>query len=194
MQALALCLPCISGIWIEHCIAQGKILDWVPYMLAAGESSFLGGAVRSRNLAPYSATTARFEETFASRELMLRGKTVLMVMGQSRKDEERKKAYLFLTQVLGAQRIRRVINNQEARKVLLESEDGREVWDVVYVDNKEEEAEKAIFGAAGGSTGRKRKRASSSDEIDGDPPKRVKMITDEFVVQSLILGKLIEDD
>lgn len=191
MQALALGLPCIAGKWIEHCVTQNKVLDWSPYMLAAGESSFLGGAIRSRSLASYPAATASFENSFCSRLLLLDGKSILLVMGKKKQEEERKRAYLFLTHVLGAKKVKRVISNQEARKVLLEAESKGETWDWVYVDSKEEDAEKAIF-AAGPS--RKRKRFSIANNIEDQPPKRVRLISDEFVVQSLILGKLLEEE
>jgi hypothetical protein len=84
-----------------------------------------------------------------------------------------------------------VHNNQEARKVLLASETRGELWGLVYVDEKEEVAEEAIFGAG---PPRKRKR-SSLDVNDSDfpVPKKVRIISDEFVIQSLILGKLLEE-
>ena len=43
MQALALGLPCLSGYWVEHCVRAGELLDWRPYLLAAGDCSMLGG-------------------------------------------------------------------------------------------------------------------------------------------------------
>lgn len=190
MQALALDLPCISGKWIEHCVTKGQILDWDSYLLAAGESSFLGGAVHNRNLKPYSALTSKFARHFEERKKLLEKKSVLLIMGKGRA-EERKRAYLFLTRALGADRVERVHNNQEARKVLLASETRGELWGLVYVDEKEEVAEEAIFGAG---PPRKRKR-SSLDVNDSDfpVPKKVRIISDEFVIQSLILGKLLEE-
>jgi BRCT domain, a BRCA1 C-terminus domain len=191
MQALALGLPCISGRWIGHCVAKGQILDWGPYLLAAGESSFLGGAVHNRNLQPYCATTAKFARHFEERKKLLEKKSVLLIMGKGRA-EERKKAYLFLTQALGAHRVKRVHSNQEAKRVLLESESKGELWNLLYVDEKEEAAEKAIFGAG---SSRKRKRGFvSTDESDYSIPKKVRIISDEFVIQSLILGKLLDED
>jgi hypothetical protein len=194
MQALALGLPCISGRWIEHCVARKEILDWDQYHLAAGESSFLGGAIRSRNLQSYPAITANFANRFESRPKLLTGKSILLIRGKGRV-EERRKPYFFLTQALGASRVKHVPNNQEARKFLLEAETNGEEWDWVYVDENEDEAEKAIFGAAMAPP-RKRKRGSEVSD-DGEntvpAPKKVRIVSDEYVIQSLILGKFLEE-
>lgn len=196
MQALALSLPCISGKWIETCVEENKIVDWEPYLLAAGESDFLGGAVRSRNLQPYSPISTTFAQRYEVRKKMLKGKSILLVMAKG-KVEERKKAYVFLTRVLGAARVNRVQNNEAAKKLL--SEQGKDrTYDFIYVDGKEETAEEAIFGAttvpAPNKGQRKRKRASGAEEyFEEAPNKRAKIIGDKFVVQSLILGRLIYD-
>jgi BRCT domain, a BRCA1 C-terminus domain len=194
MQALALGLPCISGRWIEHCVARKEILDWDQYHLAAGESSFLGGAIRSRNLQSYPASTANFANRFELRPKLLTGKSILLITGKG-KAEERRKPYFFLTQALGARRVKHVQNNQEARKFLLEAEANGEEWNWVYVDENEDEAEKAIFGAAMAPP-KKRKRCSEmSDDSENTapPPKRVRIVSDEYVIQSLILGKFLEE-
>lgn len=194
MQALALGLPCISGRWIEHCVARKEILDWDQYHLAAGESSFLGGAIRSRNLQSYPANTANFANRFESRPKLLTGKSILLITGKGRV-EERRKPYFFLTQALGARRVKHVPNNQEARKFLLDAESNGEEWNWVYVDENEDEAEKAIFGTAMAPP-RKRKRGSEVSD-DGEntvpPPKKVRIVSDEYVIQSLILGKFLEE-
>jgi hypothetical protein len=203
MQALALGLPCISGRWIEHCIQKSTLLDWEHYLLPAGESSFLGGAVRNRNLQPYPAATARLEDDVARRKKLLEGKSILIVTGKG-KAGELKKAYLFLTHALGVRCVTRVQSNQEARKVLHEAERKGDEFDLVYVDDDERDAEKVIFGAtsaAAPTSTRKRKRGAAvpaEENVDEGrnqpPPKKVKVINNEFVVQSLILGKLLEDD
>ncbi len=194
MQALALGLPCISGRWIEHCVARKEILDWEQYHLAAGESSFLGGAVRSRNLPSYPASTANFAIRFASRPKLLSGKSILLITGKGRV-EERRKPYFFLTQALGARRVKHVPNTQEARKFLLEAESNGEEWNWVFVGENEDEAEKTIFGA-GMAPPKKRKRgseASDNCENSAPPPKKVRIVSDEYVIQSLILGKFWEE-
>ncbi|OBT59900.1 hypothetical protein VE03_10790, partial [Pseudogymnoascus sp. 23342-1-I1] len=96
VEALALGLPCLSSRWVMDCVARERILPFSPFLLAAGESTYLRGAVRSRILRAYDPITARFEETFARREKLLSGKRVVFLMGKG-KAEQRKKAYLFLT-------------------------------------------------------------------------------------------------
>ncbi|KFY94145.1 hypothetical protein V500_03398 [Pseudogymnoascus sp. VKM F-4518 (FW-2643)] len=206
VQALALGLPCLSGRWVTTCVARGRIVPFLPFLLAAGESSYLGGAVRSRLLAPYDPSTARFEETFARREKLLGGKRVVFLMGRG-KAEERKRAYLFLTRALGAGEVRRVASVREAREVVEEGGG----WDLVYVDDdrKVAGAEAEILGGVEGGAktakgkakgkGGKRKRADEAeDEKTGleqaGERKRVRVVGDEFVVQSLILGCLMDEE
>jgi hypothetical protein len=194
MQALALGLPCISGKWIENCVEDNKILDWEPYLLAAGESDFLGGAVRSRNLNPYPALTDTFSERYMARKKMLKDKSILLVMAKG-KVEERKKAYVFLTRVLGAARVNRVQSNEAARKLFSENLN-EPAYDFIYVDGSEDVAEESIFGEGTTSNpgSKKRKRTWAwEDEVENASKRRTKVIGDKFVVQSLILGKLISD-
>ncbi|KAJ9629833.1 radiation sensitive protein rad9 [Taxawa tesnikishii (nom. ined.)] len=71
MQALALGLPCLSGRWVLDSADKGKPLAWPKYLLAAGESVYLGGATKSRMLAPYDIEGARLEEVVRRRERLL---------------------------------------------------------------------------------------------------------------------------
>ncbi|KAI9802333.1 MAG: hypothetical protein M1833_001839 [Piccolia ochrophora] len=187
MQALALGLPCLAGRWIEDCVLSNTLLSWEPYLLPSGESTFLGGAIRSRVLNPYPADTARFEDIIATRPKLLEHVSVLLVVGKG-KEEERRRAYDFLTCAMGAKRVERVVSLELARQAVETGlrEGGEKAWDWVYVGGKVEEAEKVIFGAAG--AGKKRKRGAG-----GAAKGRVRVVDDEFVVQSLILGKVLGD-
>lgn len=191
MQALALSLPCISGRWISTCVAKGEVVDWTPYLLCAGQSLFLGNAIRSRTLTPYSATDATFSETFASREKLLDGKSVLLVTGKGQAEDKRK-AYVFLTRVLGPARLCQVVDIESARKKLSEDDS----WDLLYVDKNETAAEAAVFRSTAQTSGgsKKRKRGpTAADESTEPVPKRVRVISDEAVIQSLILGQFLDD-
>jgi len=199
VQALALGLPCLSGRWISTCVARNRIVPFPPYLLAAGESAYLGGAVRSRSLVPYDAATAKLRDTFEMRERLLGGKRVVFCMGRG-KAEERKRAYLFLTRALGAGEVRRVINVKEAKEVV---EGNGKRWDLVYVDDdkKIKAAEAEILGTGEGVMGAKkgkRKRTGGGlvEDANGEVQarKKVKVVSDEFVVQSLILGCLMDED
>ncbi|OAA64436.1 brct domain containing protein [Niveomyces insectorum RCEF 264] len=62
IQALALGLPCVAVRWAVTCLDRHALVDWAPYLLCAGPSSYLGDAIRSRSLAPYDARTARLAD------------------------------------------------------------------------------------------------------------------------------------
>ncbi|KAK0128781.1 hypothetical protein ONS95_000731 [Cadophora gregata] len=189
MQALALGLPCISGHWITACVAKSTIVDWSPYLLCAGQSSILGNAHKSRVLAPYSAREAKLEDTFANRGKLLEGKSVLLVTGKG-KGSEKRKAYTFLAHALGPARISQVADYQDARKKL--NLDGE--WDLLYVDAHEKAAEEAVFGTPTVSSSASRKRKRGPTAVDDSPaPKKIRIISDETMIQSLILGQLLED-
>ncbi|KAL1970907.1 hypothetical protein VTN77DRAFT_2741 [Rasamsonia byssochlamydoides] len=209
MQALALNIPCLSGRWVEDCVRQNRILDWETYLLPAGESMYLHGAVKSRILTASPAHSARLAETIAGRPKLLEGQSVLLVMGRG-KAEEKRKAYIFLTYALGASRVERVLDLKAAKAALQEhrQEGGQGPgWDWIYVDDHEEAAAKAmILGKSTGSAagklisrvGRKRKRSSTLVECIGGNDvdrleKKVRIVGNEFVCQSLILGRLCEE-
>lgn len=205
MQALALGLPCLSGRWIEDSVKQNRILDWDMYLLPAGESMYLHGATKSRILTPTPAAAARFTDTIAARPKLLEGQSVLLVMGRG-KAEEKKKAYIFLTYALGAARVERVLDLKAAKEILMEQgKESSPVWNWVYVDDHEEAAAKAmILGNSEGAPvkphsgrGRKRKRPapvqSVSDSSTGVNVNNIRIVGNEFVCQSLILGKLFDE-
>ncbi|PQE28502.1 family decarboxylase protein [Rutstroemia sp. NJR-2017a WRK4] len=191
MQALALGLPCISGRWIHDCISKSSIIDWMPYLLSSGQSSFLGGAIKSRYLHPYSAADATLSDTFADRPKLLEGKSVLIITGRGQVEEKRK-PYTFLTRALGADRVGQAHDVAGAKKMLLEAEKKGEEFDWLYVDGKKD-VEGAIFDSTSVPlAGKKRKRASGAN-ADAPVPKRVRVVNDEIIIQSLILGQLIEE-
>lgn len=193
MQALALGLPCVSGRWIMSCVAKDIIIDWAPYLLCAGRSSFLGNAYLSRTLKSYSATTAELQTTFASRDKMLEGKSILLVMG---KGNFKRKTFMFLTRALGPSRLGQVSDYTEARQRLLDAESCGIDWDLLYVDNAKT-AESTIFSSVQPSKGRASKRKTGPTGAKGSAqptPKRVRVLTDEDMIQSLILGQLVEED
>ncbi|CAD0112097.1 unnamed protein product [Aureobasidium uvarum] len=195
VQALALSLPCLSGRWILDSIASAKPLPWAKYLLPAGESAFLSGAVRSRTLTPYLPTTTKLAQTIQDRERLLQGGRVLLVSGAGGRKWEAKRAYAFLTVALGASVVRRVSGLDSAKRIL----DAEEGWGWVYVEGTIEEAESVLFrngsfGDAGtAKKGRKRKREDDGSEkmVAVGRDGKVRIVGDEFVVQSLILGDLM---
>ncbi|OJD19202.1 hypothetical protein AJ78_00815 [Emergomyces pasteurianus Ep9510] len=237
MQALALNIPCLAGRWIYDCIAKDQIVDWEPYLLPAGESAFLNGAIRSRAIAPNPVPTARLQNTIAARPKLLAGQSVLLVMDRGKIAEQRK-PYSFLTCALGPSRIACVQDMNAAIKILVTSErespvstaDSDVGWDWIYVgDEKAAAAARAQLLKAsqsgspkGTSTGRPRGRPPKKSQSRGRPAKgatvvaaaaaglvdgvccpiggsdvcingkRVRILDNEFICQSLILGKLFE--
>ncbi|OAX81423.1 hypothetical protein ACJ72_04237 [Emergomyces africanus] len=143
MQALALNIPCLAGRWIYDCIAKDQIVDWESYLLPAGESAFLNGAIRSRAIAPNPAPTARLPDTIAARPKLLAGQSVLLVMDRGKIAEQRK-PYSFLTCALGPSRIARVQDINAAIKMLIPHErespastsDSDLGWDWIYVGDE----------------------------------------------------------
>ncbi|KAL4771716.1 fungal Rad9-like Rad53-binding-domain-containing protein [Aspergillus nidulans var. acristatus] len=196
MQALALNIPCLSDRWVEDCVAKGQVIDWEMYLLPAGESSYLNGATKSRILTPYPATRARLSKTISSRPNLLNGQSVLLITGRNGKvDEERRKAYIFLTYALGASKIERVPDIQSARAALqkqLQDAQEKSSWDWVYIDD-DDKAAKVL--AAGSLSSKRRKNSRLTETISGDDlglNSNVRVVGNEFVCQSLILGRLVD--
>jgi hypothetical protein len=212
VQALALGLPTLSGRWITDCLnateANGttKVLpSWTTYLLPAGESAYLNGAVRSRTLLGYDADNAKQADTMANRSLLLNGDGVLIVASKRTKAVwERRKAYAFLTLALGAGSVKRVNDLTEAKGLVnagLSADSGGEGgWKWIYVDGTIAEASVALFGKNGVAGAKKRKRGedvgmqvrSPAGQLMSATDGLVKVVNDEFVVQSLILGRLVE--
>jgi hypothetical protein len=125
--------------------------------------------------------------------LLLDGAGVLLVAPKKGKGTwERRKAYAFLTLALGAGSVRRVADLAEAKK-LLDSDAEKQKWAWVYVDDDATEAAKVLFGAKAANGGsRKRKRNDGPQMCVEGMQGRVRVVGDEFVVQSLILGALVD--
>jgi hypothetical protein len=197
-------------------------LPWSRYLLPSGESNFLNNAVRSRTLLPYHPTDpsqASLASVIARRPVLLKGEGVLMVAPSKKGSAgwEKRKTFIFLTLALGAGRVRRVADVKEARRLVEEDSDG--VWRWVYMDCALGEAARVLFGKefsdgnaagsgrpAGGGEKKRKKGGGFKDENGGDGTAaaavggnllsrsdgKVMLVNDEFVVQSLILGDLIE--
>ncbi|KAI3321873.1 hypothetical protein HD806DRAFT_502193 [Xylariaceae sp. AK1471] len=194
MQALALGIPCLAPRWVTSCVSKKEVVDWSSYLLCAGSSTLLGDAIRSRNILPYDASTAKLADIIFQRPKLLEGSRILLIMKKT-KNEEKRLPYVFLAQVLGASLVR-VHSVEEARAKLREAECGDNGFDWVYVDDHLQDARTALFGS-GTSEGpsKKRKRKSTSTDMGDDrPPKRIRTLNDELVIQSLILGRLIEEE
>ena len=189
IQALALGIPCLSTRWITHCLAKQRILPWEPYLLPSGESSFLGGAVRSRVLKPLNAEKASLSDIVENRPRMLNDASVLIVMEKGQ--EKIMQQHPLIAHALGARKISRAISDASAAKAVADAQALGEPWDWVFSYDKEQAVEEKLFG--GSSTGKKRKRGRDSDAGPASKKGKTRVVGNEFVIQSLILGMLIEE-
>ena len=189
IQALSLGIPCLSTRWITHCVAKQRVLPWAPYLLPSGESAFLGGAIRSRVLQPFDAETATLSDLVDRRSKMLDKASVLIIMG---KDQEKSmQQHPLITHALGASKISRAISNASAAKAVADAQALGEQWDWVFSYDKAQEVEDILFGASG--TSKKRKRGRDSESGSTSKRGKTRVVGNEFVIQSLILGMLIEE-
>lgn len=96
-----------------------------------------------------------------------------------------------MTYALGAARVARAIDLEGAQQVL----EAGEKWDFVYVEAKDKERAEKMWSGGGGSGGVGGGGSGSGSAGKGRKTKvKVKVVDDEWVVQSLILGRLIDDD
>ncbi|KAG0634223.1 hypothetical protein HOY80DRAFT_895270 [Tuber brumale] len=187
LQALALGIPCLAPRWVEDCVRARRLLDWDTYLLPAGESAYLAGAVRSRVMEYVSAREARFLGMVGARRRLLPGGLVVVVTGKGGAGVGRWKPYLFLAYAMGAGKVLAVQTVEAALDALSQKQDG---------GLDKEEAEKHEEGEEGSGGGcrlvyvdvRERKHAERLLLRSG---RNVRVVDDEWVIQSLILGKLI---
>jgi hypothetical protein len=206
IQALALNVPCLHLRWVQDSLHASRAAPFLKYLLPAGVSKFLdpNGVVRSRTMNLYdpAAEDISFAHTVSERDLLLRGQTVLLVTGKSKKEIEKRQPFIFLTHALGSATVGRCADLAAAA---LQIQTGH--WDWIYVDNGDAgvaDAAAELFGTgkppAGGKSkkAKKRKRDEAEDKeelvargkVGG---KKVKITCAEFVIQSLILGALVEE-
>ena len=188
IQALALGIPCLATRWVQDCVTARRVLPWETYLLSSGESSFLGGAIRSRMLPAFSPTDITLASIVDQRPQLLAGESVLLVM--SKAEEEILKNHPLFTYALGATRVSRVTTLEAAAKVLIKAYNSGEPWDWLYSHDNAPQAEKIIFGTNSG--GRKRKRAWDDNGAEREGKQRTRVVGNEFLVQSLILGRLLD--
>ena len=191
IQALALGVPCLASRWVQDCVSKQCLLDWQPYMLAAGESSFLNGAVRSRLLPSFPPAATKLSGIIDGRPKPLDGDSVLLIMEKG--EEDKMRSHPLITHALGARKVCRATSLDAAARAVEEAAANEEPWDWVYSHDKEEKVKKALFGRGAGSS-RKRKRGTGTgaDAGVGEDGRKTRVVGNEFVIQSLILGKLVE--
>ncbi|KAL6879043.1 hypothetical protein J3F83DRAFT_724874 [Trichoderma novae-zelandiae] len=194
MQALALGLPCLAYQWVITCLNKGTLIDWEPYLLAAGSSAVLGNAVRSRCLRRYDAADARLEETVEHRPKLLAGQKLLALVddmrtrseGKKKKTDFEKQPYMFLAQALGPS-ISWVSTIQQARELLDAQEKAGEPYTWLYMDESIGTVESVLTVSE--PTGKKRRRSQAPSVA-----RSIRVLCDELMIQSLILGRMAEEE
>jgi hypothetical protein len=195
-QVLAFGLPALNYRWIEMCVKKNDIVDYSPYLLAAGESNYLGGAIRSRDLTIYhpNDTESQFANVIARRKKLLAGQKVMFFAGKTNAEQLGKKQYLFLTRALGAEVVQQVKDVNDAKKVLKTDD----AWDIIYVmdeKKKKDTLRELLTPVSEKKSGKgKRKRTVSPDLGELHLSKKPKVVGDEYVMQSLILGTLYDEE
>lgn len=185
-QALALGIPCLAIRWVRDCVSKQKLLPWEPYLLPSGESTFLN-TIRTRLLPAYPTESARLPEIIAHRPNFLAGSSVLLITGKG-KEEQMMKAYPFIAYALGAAKVSRAVSLDAAQHMVQEAQGKSEPWDwVCHPEGSKKHAESVLFGNTG--QGRKRKRSGTLK-----PMGNTRVVATEFVMQSLILGQLLDDE
>ncbi|KAH6611368.1 hypothetical protein Trco_001388 [Trichoderma cornu-damae] len=194
MQALALGLPCLAYQWIVTCLNKGTLIDWEPYLLAAGSCAVLGNAVRSRYLRRYDAADARLVEVVGQRPRLLADEKLLAVVddkrarseGKKKRGDLEKQPYLFLAQALGPS-ISWVSTVQQAREMLEVQDKAGKPFTWLYMDESVGTVE-SVLGKPE-PNGKKRRRGQGLPTM-----RNVRVLCDELMIQSLILGRIAEED
>ncbi|KZM28664.1 tRNA-intron lyase [Ascochyta rabiei] len=207
LQALALNVPCLHLRWVNDSLSATRALSFARYLLPAGVSKYLdpNGIVRSRAMRIYdpSSDDVSFEKTFEARDLLFKGQSVLLVTGKSKKEIEKRQPFIFLTHALGSANIGRCADLAAATQLLAQGQ-----WDWVYVDSDQSslaDAAAELFGAgapaksAKSSFKKTKKRKREDGEADellakGElAGRKTRIASAEFVIQSLILGALVDE-
>lgn len=207
IQALSLGIPCLATRWVYDCISKQRLLPWQPYLLASGDSHFLAGAVHSRILPAYDPNFATLTKIVANRPKLLEGESVLMILRP--KEEEEMKFFTLIMYALGARIVAKASSLDDASRALAKHppKDGTTSWDRIWISEHEAKAEKYLFGRTTTTNSiswvKKRKRGGQSYSTGALTPTaggaileggKKQVIGNEYVIQSLILGQLVEGD
>lgn len=188
MQALALGLPCLAHQWITACLNKGALVDWQPYLLCAGASAVLGNAIRSRCLLPYAADAATLPDVIEQRQRLLKGQNVLVIMDSKKAKNEAKQPYIFLCQALGPA-ITRVSTTEQGRAALAEHAAKKNPFTWLYIDKSSGTPDAVLKPPAAASSKKKKKMPAVKPAWA-----KVRVLHDELIIQSLILGRIVEPE
>ncbi|KAL9085208.1 MAG: hypothetical protein Q9159_004810 [Coniocarpon cinnabarinum] len=196
IQALALNLPCLHSRWISDSIQFGSPQPVSKYLLPAGESMFLQGAVRSRTLngLDFASTAAlknaKLNQMVHNRVPLLLNRKVMLIVGNGKVDE-RRKVYPFLARAAYAEKTHRAKDIPAAKAVLKEDS----AWDYIVVeDGRVQEANKKLFGGSNRSVKANFESTTRRQCADASLGQKPRVIGDETILQSFIQGSWAMED
>ncbi|KAI5298709.1 hypothetical protein KEM56_003836, partial [Ascosphaera pollenicola] len=180
------------------------------------ESKFLDGAVKSRTLMPYPASTARLSQIVNQGHKLLAGQSVIFLEAKGKAAEARR-AYAFLIYAMGAKTVSQVQDISAAIRILKQG--GEETLGIGFIAPAACDALINEFAARNRPSSRggeyksnaqkqqpkKRGRksgtgagvATSPNQMADEPiiisGKTLRILVNDFICQSLILGRLYAD-
>ncbi|KAK6354655.1 hypothetical protein TWF696_003795 [Orbilia brochopaga] len=170
LQALALGIPCLSPKWVEDSVQSKTALQWHNYLLPAGDSQYLDGATKSRIIDWVDIQSATFANMFSRRAKLMEG--VNVIIHTSAKNKNEPQIYPFLIHAMGPSEVKYAASVEEVNKLLKSKSSGTR-WH--YILSKDEKPKFNLKGRA------------------RDPAFSVRVVNHEWVKQSLIFGKLLDE-
>lgn len=188
MQALALGIPCLSWKWVDACKKREKLVSWQDYLLPAGESMELDGAIRSRILPSFDMTSTKLSEMIDKRPRFFTDANAIFITGRG-KAEVQRKTYLFFVRIMGMAKVEQVVDISAAKLHLVNLEKKGQTW--VIVDDKDyKDTTRMVQSVKDDTSGKKKKRQKQDEDNEWE----CRVVDSKFLVQSLILGRLCETD
>lgn len=180
IEALALGIPCLATPWVNDCIKSQQVLPWEDYLLASGKSLYLNEAVRSRILPSYPPSTVTLSRIIESRPRFLKGQSILLIM------TEKMKSFPFFAYALGANKVASVESVDAAAKAAAQFQEVGKPWDWIYYPQDEKKDKKKAAKGDGPSEEQRKKLIESVKRM------RTRVVGNKFLIECLILGKLID--
>lgn len=130
LQALAMRLPCLATKFISDSIKAGGFMNWEPYMLAAGESEWLGDNIKSMVVPPFVHKSLKVRWSADNSDKLLHERRILFISPDKGKNVG--DMHLFLLLFLGATVM--IVDSESPAFGLTPSKK----WDMAYCPNMDQ--------------------------------------------------------
>lgn len=193
IQALALSIPTLHTRWVEDSLRSHNPLPWARYLLPSGVSRHLSNAVRSRTIPIYDPVSASFTSTLEQRERLLPSSDGVIFLAPQGKKRDARDVYAFLSLAMGAGKTEMVDDIPSLHERMGDDKG----WKWVHCSPEAMgDVARALSGEVGksaGGGGKRKRRDQEQEEIgrerlDVQLPGGLRVVCDEWVIQSLILG------